>query len=89
MIAIAAGGVLACVLAVLNLLGGGSDSSYYYYSSSFSSTTVTERGEDGKPRVETRRQESVRTNIPQAAQRAGQMPGELGDTEVGRLLFPP
>ena len=68
-VAIAVGGLLACVLAAMMLLSGGS--SEYYYSSSFEQVTVTSRGEDGQPRVETRRQQSVKTNIPQRA---------LGDT---------
>ena len=68
-VAIAVGGLLACVLAAMMLLSGGS--SEYYYSSSFEQVTVTSRGEDGQQRVETRRQQSVKTNIPQRA---------LGDT---------
>ena len=74
MIAIAGGGLLACVLAAMMLLGGGGDT--YYYSSSFEQVTVTSRGEDGQPRVETRQQRSVKTNIPQRT---------LGDTGVNSI----
>ena len=70
--AIAASGLLACVLAAMMLLGG-SGSDVYYYSSSFEQVTVTSRGEDGQPRMETRRQQSVETNIPRRA---------FGDTGV-------
>ena len=73
-IAIAGGGLLACVLAAMMLLGGGGDT--YYYSSSFEQVTVTSRGEDGQPRVETRQQRSVKTNIPQRT---------LGDTGVNSI----
>ena len=74
-IAIAGGGLLACVLAAMMLLGGGS-SGTYYYSSSFESVTVTSRGEDGQPRVETRQQRSVKTNFPQRS---------LGDTGINSI----
>ena len=74
-IAIAGGGLLACVLAAMMLLGSGSSDSYYY-SSSFEQVTVTSRGEDGQPRVETRQQRSVKTNIPQRA---------LGETGVNAI----
>ena len=63
------------VVAAMMLLGSGSSDSYYY-SSSFEQVTVTSRGEDGQPRVETRQQRSVKTNIPQRA---------LGETGVNAI----
>lgn len=62
-VALVALGVLASLLAALNLLGGSSD--FYYYSSSYEESIVVRGDGSGAPKVETRRQESVRTNIPQ------------------------
>lgn len=67
-VALAAVGVLASLLAARNLLGGSSD--FYYYSSSYEESVVVRGDGKGEPKVETRRQESVRTNIPQR-ERAG------------------
>ena len=67
-VTLAAVGVLASLLAARNLLGGSSD--FYYYSSSYEESVVVRGDGKGEPKVETRRQESVRTNIPQR-ERAG------------------
>ena len=77
-VALAALGVLASLLAALKLLGGSSSSSdFYFYSSTYEESVVVRGSANGEPKVETRRQESVRTNIPQG-NRAG----------IERSIFP-
>ena len=69
--AVAAAALLALLLGIGRFVLGVGDSNVAYYEySSTTSTTVNGVGDDGKPKVETRRSSSMRTNVPGLAERS-------------------
>ena len=65
------GDALALLLGIGRFVLGFGDSNVVYYEySSTTSTTVNGVGDDGRPRVETRRSSSMRTNVPGLAERS-------------------
>ena len=83
--AVAAAAALALLLGIGRFVLGFGDSNVAYYEySSTTSTTVNGVGDDGKPKVETRRSSSMRTNVPGLAERsAGSEDGGGGGAEEG------
>eukprot|EP00316_Scyphosphaera_apsteinii_P026148 CAMPEP_0119336790 /NCGR_PEP_ID=MMETSP1333-20130426/92581_1 /TAXON_ID=418940 /ORGANISM="Scyphosphaera apsteinii, Strain RCC1455" /LENGTH=124 /DNA_ID=CAMNT_0007347657 /DNA_START=176 /DNA_END=550 /DNA_ORIENTATION=- len=58
--------LLVALLVSLSTFHGGSDTLYYSYSS-YESTTFSGYDKDGQPKIETKRSESFKTNLPSKA----------------------